>query len=381
MGARLVVVSPDGKSLYVAASGVLSTFSRDTETGLLEFVSKLENTLGIDSEGNLTISADGRFVYSAAPNHDAVAVFERDVETGTLSHVETLRSEFQEEVTPGLKGAFGVTISPDDAYLYVASTEDSTVTVFLRDTESGRLTFIESPDNGGPNDPDQIDDPYDLAVSPDGSQVYVAYSTENVIQSFKKETERPLVTINQLAPQVDPTNTLPINFEVEFSEPVLGFDGDDVNFGSIDGIPSVTIDQTGTNTFSISIESLEADGPVTPTIISDSVTDFAGNGNLESTSEDNLVNFDTTPPEIQITNPEYNTVEVGGSYSEPGALAIDTLDGIVNVVISGDTSAPAGEVFEIHYDAVDSAGNAAVTAIRAVSRHRGRYYSSDHRSE
>lgn len=43
----------------------------------------------------------------------------------------------------GLKGASAVALSPDQQFLYVASSTDSAVTVFRRDGASGRLSFVE----------------------------------------------------------------------------------------------------------------------------------------------------------------------------------------------------------------------------------------------
>ena len=45
-------------------------------------------------------------------------------------------------------------------------------------------------------------------------------STDNTVTY---DTTAPTVTINQAAGQADPTNAIPINFTVVFSEPVTGF--------------------------------------------------------------------------------------------------------------------------------------------------------------
>jgi 6-phosphogluconolactonase (cycloisomerase 2 family) len=46
-------------------------------------------------------------------------------------------------VCTGLDGAIAVALSPDDKYVYVASTRDDALVVFSRDTTTGQLTFLE----------------------------------------------------------------------------------------------------------------------------------------------------------------------------------------------------------------------------------------------
>jgi hypothetical protein len=77
---------------------------------------------------------------------------------------------------------------------------------------------------------------------------------------------------------------------------------------------------------------------------------------------------DVTPPLITITDntSSANTVDCGGVYTDPGATALDGVDGAVPVDTYGDvnTSIPGEHV--IAYVAVDSSGNEA-TAVRVVT--------------
>ena len=97
--AAFVAVSPDGRTVYVASrsSSAVAVFDRDAATGAL---TQKAGTAGCVSETgtdgacadgaaldgpiSATVSPDGRSVYLASFNSDAVAVFDRDAATGAL---------------------------------------------------------------------------------------------------------------------------------------------------------------------------------------------------------------------------------------------------------------------------------------------------------
>jgi hypothetical protein len=98
-------------------------------------------------------------------------------------------------------------------------------------------------------------------------------------------------------------------------------------------------------------------------------TDAAGNVAAQVTREVTVVP-DLTPPLITLTSPGTITVLLGEAWVEPGATAVDTVDGAVAVTIGGDTvnsNAAAGTVFVVRYDAVDAAGNNATQVTRTVT--------------
>ena len=80
-GAVSVTVSPDGKQVYVASQydSALAVFNRNATTGALIFVEVQRNGLGgvdgLDVATSVTVSPDGKHVYAAGQNDDAVAVF------------------------------------------------------------------------------------------------------------------------------------------------------------------------------------------------------------------------------------------------------------------------------------------------------------------
>ncbi len=76
-------------------------------------------------------------------------------------------------------------------------------------------------------------------------------------------------------------------------------------------------------------------------------------------------NPDTVAPVIALNGNSIIRLELGTSYSEPGATATDDVDGNVNVEISGSVSQAVG-TYTVLYTAQDSSGNTA-TAIRTIT--------------
>jgi 6-phosphogluconolactonase (cycloisomerase 2 family) len=168
-----VSVSPDSAHVYVVGrSGysALAVYSRDSATGTLTFVEDIRNGVdGIDDAGSVTVSPDGSHVYAASFNGDALSVFNRDSATGALSIVEIQRNGVGG--AEGLSGASSVTVSPDGAHVYVTGSNDDALAVFSRDSATGALTFVEVVRNGV-NGVDGLNGASSVTVPPDGVHVY-----------------------------------------------------------------------------------------------------------------------------------------------------------------------------------------------------------------
>ena len=107
--------------------------------------------------------------------------------------------------------------------------------------------------------------------------------------------DKPSVKINQAAAQADPTKNSPINFTVEFSVPVSGFEAGDVTLsGTAGGTKTVNVTGIGA-TYNVAVSGM-TDGTVIATIPAN-----AASSNSASTSTDNTVTYDTTPPTVTIT--------------------------------------------------------------------------------
>jgi len=124
-------------------------------------------------------------------------------------------------------------------------------------------------------------------------------STDN---SVTYDITAPTVTINQAAGQADPTNGGPINFTVVFSKPVAGFATGGVTFtGSTAPGMLVGTVSGGGSTYNVAVSGMTGSGTIVATIAVGAAHDMAGNGNTPSSSTDNSVTYDITPPTVTIS--------------------------------------------------------------------------------
>ena len=171
-------------------------------------------------------------------------------------------------------------------------------------------------------------------------------------------TESVSVTIDVGATQPDPANTLPVSFDAVFSAPVTGFDNTDVDFsGGAVTVTSYTVTDTGAGmNYTVDVTGLSGDGAVVATIPADVCMGLASFPNLASTSTDNEVTFDTTPPTVALGTPSATLVNSAGAvtiivtYSDADTVNLTPSDVTVNVesgsvtadvaVIDGTTTSP-----------------------------------------
>lgn len=111
-------------------------------------------------------------------------------------------------------------------------------------------------------------------------------STGNDRKVTLQDNQPPRInSINQAAGQVDPASLLPINFTVEFSEPILPelFTPSDITeIGTAAGITWSIANLGDNRTFTVSATKILGSGTVIPSIAANRVTDFVGNDNLAS---------------------------------------------------------------------------------------------------
>ena len=101
-----------------------------------------------------------------------------------------------------------------------------------------------------------------------------------------------------------------------------------------------------------------------------SVSDRAGN---KATAQRIVVIYrplvkDTIAPVITLKGANPMTIALNSTYTEPGATAIDNVDGDISnkIIISGTVNTSVANTYTIYYNVSDNAGNAAVTKTRTV---------------
>ena len=141
-GGTSVVTSSDNRYVYVVGriDDAVAIFGREPGTGELVFVGAHRGNIGGRPRA-AAISPDGRHLYVVTDQADTILAFERDSGAGTLTFVEMHTDNV--DGVDGLEWAIGVTVSPDGKHVYVAGFDDQAVVVFRRDPATGALTFVE----------------------------------------------------------------------------------------------------------------------------------------------------------------------------------------------------------------------------------------------
>jgi len=164
-----------------------------------------------------------------------------------------------------------------------------------------------------------------------------AYSGRTV--EYAPDT-RATVTLNQRDVQPDPTGAFPIYLDIVFSDAVTGFDANDLTYIGTAPSPQYAVTGNGTD-YTLRVTGTGGDGRVAFIIPEDKVTE----GNRASSSMDNVVYVDTTPPGIALGAPSslrthYGPVSIPVTYT--GASAVTLNAG--HVTVSGSPTAHVAQV-------------------------------------
>ena len=173
--ATAVAVSPDGAHVYTGdRDGGVALFTRDPATGALTFVARYtypNSDVHCDGYAHLTVSPDGGQVYYTcydpqSPDPFALIAYTRNASTGVLTALQA----FQDVYATGLSSAFDIAVSPDGSRVYVPG-HNGRMAILSRDGGTGLLTSLG-----------YVQQPFTryagVAISPDSAHVYA--STEDV---------------------------------------------------------------------------------------------------------------------------------------------------------------------------------------------------------
>ncbi|SOE20259.1 6-phosphogluconolactonase, cycloisomerase 2 family [Spirosomataceae bacterium TFI 002] len=201
-GAIGVSVSPDGKQVYVVSEldHALTVFDRNVLTGGLSFKQDFKDGSGevnnLNGAGSVVVSPDGKQVYVVSVNDDALTVFDRDVGTGVLTFKEDFIDGIGE--VKNLNGLRSVAVSQDGKQVYVVSANDASLTVFERDAGTGDLTFKED-FKDGTGDVNNLNSARGVVVSPDGKNVYVVSLVDDALTVFDRQASANAGTPTNIA--------------------------------------------------------------------------------------------------------------------------------------------------------------------------------------
>src|SRR4030095_9888507 len=134
-------------------------------------VGNLKNGVGVANMADpreIEISADGANAYVAANGSSALHVFTRNSGTGVLTPFQTLLDGGTGG--PLLGGISDIAVSPDGQNVYAISYAESAITIFSRNTVNGALTFVQALTTGVGGIVD-LTNGKNIIVSPDGTAV------------------------------------------------------------------------------------------------------------------------------------------------------------------------------------------------------------------
>lgn len=201
------VASPDGRHVYVSANwGNLCVFELDEATGNLTFVELFQDEevgsllsdgatrrgrrdaratilTGIMGPDDIAMSPDGCHLYVAARSGNAVTVFARDTVTGKLTHVQTIERE--PSGVAHLTFPSGIDVMPDGTHVAVC-TFPGRLFVFSRERSTGRLSLAQTFEDNT-DGVDGLDYAQAVCVSPDGTRIYVAGCQDHAIAVFSRD--------------------------------------------------------------------------------------------------------------------------------------------------------------------------------------------------
>ncbi len=275
-------------SISVSGSGNTRTVTIDSISG--------DGTLGIslgmatasDAAGNLAAAAGPSTTFDVDNTAPTVTAITRVDPNPTSSATVSFTVTLSEAVTGLDAGDFVLTPSGGitGAAVTDVSGSDTTWTVTVdTGSDDGTLRLDLADDNSVR---DAADNPLGGSGVGDGD-----FTTG---ESYTVDKTHPTVTIEQATAQADPTSAAPINFTVEFSEPVDAFAAEDITLsGTAPGTLSAAV-TGGPTSYTVAVSGMTGTGTVIATVDADVATDAAGNGNMAAISSDNEVTFDPAFP-------------------------------------------------------------------------------------
>jgi 6-phosphogluconolactonase (cycloisomerase 2 family) len=234
-----ITVSPDGRQLYVGAwaEDALVILNRDATTGALTFAgcwsgygprhpaSGCGQLDGSDGMSWVTVSPDGRSVYAAARDDNAIHAFARDPATGALAWLGCVGGLASGVGKPracsaarGLDYPQLVTVSPDGANVYATAADSHSIVIFARNPATGGLAQPAESDGCIDDIADGKEDcqrslglslPLGLAFDPTGTTAYVGAFGYGSVAMYRRDPATGLLSrVSPCYAQSDPDCTV-----------------------------------------------------------------------------------------------------------------------------------------------------------------------------
>jgi 6-phosphogluconolactonase len=141
-GPRHLAFHPDGKHAYIIneLGSTITAYKWDGQAGVLTPIDSI-STLpagfkGENTDAEVAVHPNGKFVYGSNRGSDTIAVFRADAATGKLTLIEHVSTKGK---TPR-----NFAIDPTGTYLFAANQDSNNVVIFRLDPATGKLTATGS---------------------------------------------------------------------------------------------------------------------------------------------------------------------------------------------------------------------------------------------
>ena len=174
------LVGPGGAQVYVTAQGdsAITRFQRNIAGILSSPAAIVDNAGGADGlagAAHLAMSADGFTVYTAGASEDEIGIFGRNATTGALTFLAVQASS----TGANLDGVSSLAVTADGAYVFSAAPNTSTFSVFNRNPGTGGLGFVAAI-----TDPGNLTGARFVVASPDSQCAYVTAQSAGHVEAY-----------------------------------------------------------------------------------------------------------------------------------------------------------------------------------------------------
>ena len=220
-----VALSPDGRLLFTGSdSDFLSVWQVNAADGTLVQNALYESGVGgagLDNISAIVPSPDGRLLFVAASLNDSLAIWQVNAEAGTLLqralYLNGILNTDGSSVIDGLDSARDIALTQDGSLLYVTGRDSNALSLWQVNAEDATIeqTALYKDDDGAEGLPEGVTDEFDglggahdLTLSPDGSLLYVTASQDRTLSVFRTALPR-LLSIAPIMLKVQISTALP----------------------------------------------------------------------------------------------------------------------------------------------------------------------------
>ena len=179
-GPKMLALSSDNKFVYLSVSGsnAILVFEFE-ESGLYSLKQSVVDADALGIAWGLALSPDEDQLLAVGRGNNTITTYQRNASNGQLSKISSLEDADLEGVT-NLNEPMMLAINASGDRLYLASYGGSALHSFVRDVDTGDIYFdavlsaSAAPISG-------LDEPIDLAFSPDGDYLYSLSERDNSV--------------------------------------------------------------------------------------------------------------------------------------------------------------------------------------------------------